>query len=664
MVWILVRSIYIGYMQNFWVRYKINQIKPKFITVDLFDTLLYRKPEPEFYRFYTLSKMFSEEFSRAGFYTTPYFLFLQRNYFTAILRRANASRGLDHETTHTQIYISIIEDLCRRQNISLSSKDKNKLLARLLGIELEYENSQLTPSKSLLNILNKATSSGTKIYYVTDMYLESKQIDDLLARLDIDIFAGGISSADKLLGKSSGRSFDQLSNKYKSVELSQTLHIGDNHRSDVRIPKQFGLQTIWYFAPIHRSVLFVYKIVFKLYFRYISAVENKKLRKQQSSILKTLFSEGPMTTKKEAEYIGWLFAPAIIYYLHQLGSTAHTSGSKSVFVTGESEQLSKFYSKLGFSDDIKLTKLNRTKLIRAYSSILIKKGLELSSIVTFTKKILRRKSARRALATLGITRESSHQFLLLGKGSLSKAKINQLDIDHALHLWDSDLKDILRHWKQIYGSKQAGAVTLADVGWNDTIQILLSEILLESNIDIKNINGIYLGRTGTNIFHPEIATNSVGVIFDSLKQKNSKYFYQPEVWESFLNLDNVDNPTRENIITGINQAIGYFNLSPQTAEVFWSNNRSRLLKILRHPTNRMIEVMSNLQFDYGTVDEPICPLVNVSARKPQVFKWLITDRAKFKSFYFHQGWKWGAATYYRFRLPYRIWRIKSKKPSF
>ncbi|MDQ5943779.1 MAG: hypothetical protein QG675_547, partial [Patescibacteria group bacterium] len=240
MVWILVRSIYIGYMQNFWVRYKINQIKPKFITVDLFDTLLYRKPEPEFYRFYTLSKMFSEEFSRAGFYTTPYFLFLQRNYFTAILRRANASRGLDHETTHTQIYISIIEDLCRRQNISLSSKDKNKLLARLLGIELEYENSQLTPSKSLLNILNKATSSGTKIYYVTDMYLESKQIDDLLARLDIDIFAGGISSADKLLGKSSGRSFDQLSNKYKSVELSQTLHIGDNHRSDVRIPKQFG----------------------------------------------------------------------------------------------------------------------------------------------------------------------------------------------------------------------------------------------------------------------------------------------------------------------------------------------------------------------------------------------------------------------------------------
>lgn len=651
-------------MQNFWVRYKINQIKPQSITVDLFDTLLYRKPEPELYRFYILSKMFSKEFVKAGFYTTPYFLFLQRNYFTTILRHANTNRGLDHETTHTQIYKSIVEDLCRRQNIKLSTKDIDKLLTKLLDIELEYEHSQLKPSKSLLNILKNAKISGTKIYYVTDMYLESKQIDVLLSRLKINIFSGGISSADKLLGKSSGRSFDQLNNKYKSIDLSQSLHIGDNHRSDVRIPKQFGLQTIWYFAPIHKLVLFIYKIVFKIYFGFISAVGNKKLREQQSSILKTLFSEGPMTTKKEAEYIGWLFAPAIIYYLHQLGTTTDVGNSKTVFVTGESEQLSRFYNKLGFSNDAKLINLNRTKLIRAYSSILIKKGLELSSIVSFTKKILRRKSARRALATLGITRQSSHQFLLLGKDSLSKSKINKLDINRAQQLWDNDLKDVIKSWKQIPVSKQKSSVTLADIGWNDTIQILLHEILLESNNGIKNINGMYLGRTGTNIFHPDISTNSLGVIFDSLKQKNSKYFYQPEVWESFLNLDNVNNTTRENIIAGINQAIGYFNLSPQTADMFWSNNKSRLLKILRHPTNRMIEVMSNLQFDYGTVDEPICPLVNVSARKPQVFKWLITDRAKFKSFYFHQGWKWGAATYYRFRLPYRIWRIKSKKPSF
>lgn len=663
MVWIYVSSIYIEYMHNFWVRYKINQIRPKYITVDIFDTLLYRKPEPELYRFYKLSELFCKEFGEYGFYVTPYFLFLQRNYFTAILRRENARQGHDYETTHADIFESIIDDLVKRQNIKLTNSEKSKLMTRILELELDFERTQLKPNKSLMRILKKARQSGTKTYYVSDMYLDSKQIDSLLKDLDIKIFSGGISSADTLLGKSSGRSFEALSDKYKSLDLTQTVHIGDNHRSDVRIPKQFSLQTIWYYAPLHRFILSLYKVVYKIYFKYIELVEKIKLSKQQDSILNTHFSIGPMNTKKEAEYIGWLFAPAIVYYLHQLGTSSSISKSRVVFITGESEQLSSFYEKLGFTNYSKLANYNRTKMIRAYSSVLIEKGHKLNSIVELTKKILRRKSARRALATLGITKESSHRFLLLGKNALSKERINQIDIQSAKQLWQDNHKEVLSSWNTI-AKKSNESIVLADVGWNDTIQILLSEILLESGNASAKPSGMYLGRTGTNIFHPEIVTQSNGIIFDSLHQKNSKYFYQPEVWESFLNLDNVDNVTRENIINGINQAIGYFNLSPQTAEVFWNNNKSKLLKVLRHPTRRMIEVMSNLQFDYGTVDEPVCPLVNVSARKPQVFKWLVFDRARFKSFYFHQGWKWGAATYYRFRLPYRIWRIKSKKPSF
>lgn len=662
MVWIYVCSIYIGYMQNFWVSYKINQIQPKYITVDIFDTLLYRKPEPEFYRFYKLSELFCNEFKKYGFYVTPYFLYLQRNYINTILRAENIKNGFDHETKHSDIFTTIVDDLMRRQNIKLSLANKKRLISRILELELEYERTQLNPSKSLLKILTKAKQNGIKIYYVSDMYLESKQIDNLLKSLDIKIFSGGISSADTLYGKSSGRSFEQLAQKYKSIDLTQALHIGDNHRSDVRTPKQYGLQTIWYYAPIHRLILMIYKVLFKFYFKFINHIERSKLRKQQSSILNTLFSNGPMNTKKEAEYIGWLFAPAIIYYLHFLGTSSQISNSKVVFITGESEQLSSFYRSLGFSNYSKLTDYNRTKLIRAYSSVLIKKGHKLDSIISLTKKILRRKSSRRALATLGITKENSHQFLLLGSNALSKQKLNQLDISPAQKLWDDNHDEVLKSWHKIVNKNTQ--TIISDIGWNDTIQILLHEILLESESSTAKPSGMYLGRTGTNIFHSDITTQSVGIIFDSLQQKHAKYLYQPEVWESFLNLDNVDNLTRENILNGINQAIGYFNLSPQTAEVFWNNNRSNLLKVLRHPTKRMIEVMSNMKFDYGTQDEPICPLVNVSARKSQVLKWLIFDRARFKSFYFHQGWKWGAATYYKFRIPYRIWRIKSKKPSF
>lgn len=650
-------------MQNFWAKYKINQIKPRYITVDIFDTLLYRRPQPEFYRFYKLSEMYCKQFKKYGFSVTPYFLFLQRNYMTSILRTENAKKGYDPETTHHDIYSAIIDDLSRRQNIKISAFGKKTLLNKIVELELNYEITQLKPSKSLLKILNNAKRNNIKIYFVTDMYLEYQQINILLKKLKIDVFSGGISSADTLYGKSSGRVFDKLTNKYQSIDLTQSLHIGDQHRSDVRIPKQYGLQTIWYYAPIHRLVLLAYKLMYKVYFEFIKISQNRKLISQQNSVLNTLFCDGPMNTKKEAEYIGWLFAPAIVYYLHYLATSTNANNSKIIFITGESKQFGEFYKKLGFSQYSTLASFNRTKLIRAYSSILYRKGVKLSSIVSFTKKILRRKSTLRALATLGITSPTSHQFLITGGSALRKDNIDKLNIDKALHLWDSDKKDVLGSWKRIVG-KNSNNVTLADIGWNDTIQILLREVLLESFASSHSVSGMYLGRTGTNIFHPEITTRSRGIIFNSLGDRNAKYFYQPEIWESFLNLDNVDNPTRENIVNGIDQAIGYFNLSPQTADIYWSNNKSKLLKILRHPTKRMIEVMSNLQFDYGTVDEPICPLVNVSVRKSHVYKWLVFDRARFKSFYFHQGWKWGAATYYRFRIPYRIWRLKSKKPSF
>jgi hypothetical protein len=496
------------------------------------------------------------------------------------------------------------------------------------------------------------------------MYLESQQINILLQKLNIKVFDGGISSADTLYGKSSGRAFLELAKKYKKIDLTQSLHIGDQHRSDVRVPIQFGLQTIWYWAPIHILNLFINKIIYKIYFKSIQISQNRNLKSQQSTILNTHFCNGPMNTKKEAQYIGWLFAPAIIYYLHHLATSSTISNSQVIFITGESKQFGEFYKKLGFNDYSTLEQFNRTKLIRAYSSILYSKKVDLSSIIGFAKKILRRKSTLRALATLGVTKQLSHQFMIVGKHALKTERLNKLNTIEAEKLWHRDYNEVLNSWNKTTSKNKNNLTVLADIGWNDTIQILLREILTESNIDTTKLSGVYLGQTGTNIFHPDIHINSVGIIFNSLKQKNSKYFYQPEIWESFLNLDNTDNPTRENIINGINQAIGYFNLSPQTADVFWKNNQSKLLKILRHPTKRMIEVMSNLQFDYGTVDEPICPLVNVSARKSLVFKWLIFDKARFKSFYFHQGWKWGAATYYKFRIPYRIWRIKSKKPSF
>lgn len=650
-------------MQYIWLQKKIDQLRPQNITVDIFDTLLLRKWQPEPWRFYTLARLFDKEFKKAKLNTTPYFIYSQRAYLGRTLREQNHQLGFDHETTHSDILTAIITDTARRQGKNLSQKAITTLVQKLRQIELGYEKTQLVLNKKLLELLQTAKEDKKKIYYVSDMYLSTTDLNELLAHFKVKVFAGGISSADTLYGKASGRSFAELARKYPSIMLNQSLYIGDQYQADAKRPKQFGLQTAWLYLPLHRSKLWLGKLVYKVASKWLSLSEKRIIAKQQKLELNKIFSKGSMNTQKEAEYIGWIFAPAIIYYLHQLGLKSSASHKKVVFVTSESITLDKLYQQLGFAGAQKLPLLNRTALIRAYSFVLSQKGLSLSDIVPIVKKILRRKDTGNALLTLGVINNSSHEQHMLGKLMRNKLVLNKIDISDAKKTWQKDYQTILKDWRKLRVPHSSGAI-LADVGWNDTVQILLTELLSEKKLQTNHIGGLYLGRTGMNIFDPKIITNSQGVIFNSIKGRNDKYMYQPEVWESILNIDNVGNETHEDILRGVGQATEYYNASLQTAEQYCRSNQKTLLRALKKPTRRMIEVLGSLQFDYGTVDEPICPLVNLTISKRKAYKWLLFNRSEFKSFYFHQGWKWGAASYYHFRIAYRLWRKLTDKPSF
>jgi len=285
----------------------------------------------------------------------------------------------------------------------------------------------------------------------------------------------------------------------------------------------------------------------------------------------------------------------------------------------------------------------------------------LSEIIPLANKIIRRKNTQNALVTLGVVSTNSSQYYLLGKQSLSDVAIDNIDLTQVSKLWNAELKSVLAQWKSV--SEKNQNIVLADVGWNDTIYILLREILQEKNVE-NEISALYLGRTGTNIFSSKISTSSQGIIFNSLSEKQGKYFYQPELWECFLNRDNRGLQTRKDILEGIRQAIEFYMQSELTPLQYWQQTQPQLLEIFRRPSREIIEVLSTLQFDYGTKDEPVVSLVDSSFSTIQVWRMLFLHRGEFKSFYFHQGWKWGAASYYHFRIPYRVYRRIIKKPSF
>lgn len=641
----------------------IKNIEPQTIIVDVFDTLLLRRWQPEQWRFYVLAKLFEKEFKKANLNASAYYLYKQRTYFSKVIRLQNHLDGYDNEATHKTIINTIILDCERRQHKSLNTKSRSSLYKKLLSIEINYEKDQLILNKKLYKLLINQKQSNKKIYFISDMYFEQNDITKLLSSFKIKFISGGVSSADKLLGKSSGRSFVVLANKYPSIKLNLSLYIGDNYKADVLRPKQFGLQSVWLYLPLHRLKLLFGKAVYKVALTSLSLKEKYIQNKLQKNQLSKLFSRKSMNTKNEATYLGWIFGPALVYYLHRLNTQSQTAHKKIIFVTSESLTLENLYKQLGFGKTRKLPYLNRTVLVKSYAHLLSKKGLQLTEIVPLVKKILRRKDTTNALLTLGIISKSNKHHHLLGKSILSKKSLNKIDISEAQEDWSNQYLSVVKSWKSLGLNKQPN-IMLADVGWNDTVQILLSEILIDKTISITKMSGLYLGRTGVNIFDPQIVTSSQGVVFNSLKGRKEKYLYQPEVWESFLNQDNIKTETQSDIMIGLSQAIEYFNKSQLTAEDFWRLNRQTIFRTFKKPTRRMIEVMSSLQFDYGTAEEPICPLVNISSTKLQTYKWLLFDRKKFKSFYFHQGWKWGAATYYRFRTPYRLWRFITKKPSY
>jgi|GEM_PF-1838070 len=647
-------------IQYYFLNKLLQQVKPASITVDVFDTILLRKWQPEAWRFFVLAKAMSQEINKTGLKSSTYQIYSARQNLSKLLRSANLEAGKDHETTHTAIVKAIILELSRQQKLKLTKGRQTKLVAKLKSIELRYEITQLRPNKSLIKILKSAKNTNCKLYFVSDMYLETRELKKLLTAHGVKFFDGGISSADNLLGKSSGRSFLELVGKYPAVSLLKSIHIGDNKQTDFRVPKQIGLKAFYLYLPLHRLYLWSGKIVFTIFLRSKTFQIHRRQKKQLTKKIKQQFGSAQMSTEQEAIFIGWLFGPAIIHYLTRLGVSAEIQSRPVVFVSSESHLLSRFYKQLGFTNPKILPHFNRSRLLRAYCAVLSSKGLALHSIVPIAKKVLRRKNTRNALAVLNITSQGSNQYNLVGPKGLTEAALNKLDIKKNIGQWKADLKYVLSKWNTL-ASKETPIIS--DVGWNDTIQILLGEVLRESSKE-SNLTGIYLARTGTNIFHSDSLSTSSGIIFNSLKESSAKYLYQPEVWESFLNSDNVANPTRENIVKGIDQSIDYYMSSGVSSENLWRYSKPTLLRALKRPPRRIIEVMASMQFDYGTSDEPICRLVNTTVRPLQAWKWLLLDRRKFKKFYFHQGWKWGAASYYHFRIAYRLWRLKSRKSSF
>lgn len=114
--------------------------------------------------------------------------------------------------------------------------------------EIQYERTLVFPIGPAVDLLKELKAEGRKIVLVSDMYLPATVIGDCLRRCDIpfdDLFVS--SSYGRT--KHTGRLFDTVLEEC-GIGPGDIIHIGDNHRADVRMPGTRGIASIHVRKPM------------------------------------------------------------------------------------------------------------------------------------------------------------------------------------------------------------------------------------------------------------------------------------------------------------------------------------------------------------------------------------------------------------------------------
>lgn len=205
---------------------KLNNDTIKVVSFDIFDTLAFRKvANPK------------EIFKQVGKKKIVKNIFGSANIFRLARIEAEKSARKKYsryeEITLRQIY----------EQLPLNEKQINKILK--LEIQQEYKNLYINPH--IKRWIDLAINSGKQIIFISDMYLNSKQIEYLVfskLHLQTKRFKLFVSNEHQAT-KATGKLFDIVLKRLQ-ISGNAVLHVGDNAYSDVEMAISKNIETLLY----------------------------------------------------------------------------------------------------------------------------------------------------------------------------------------------------------------------------------------------------------------------------------------------------------------------------------------------------------------------------------------------------------------------------------
>nr|WP_314859052.1 hypothetical protein [uncultured Undibacterium sp.] len=456
----------------------------KFVSFDFFDTLVSRRTPRPCDVFYEIGLRLRIE-GKLELRITPERFMELRIKAEALAR----GRSRVQEISLREIYNQFPGDMFRCS------------IDELMDFEILVEKEMIFPIAEMIDIVSLASKYGKIIVIVSDTYLSSKNLEDIWGKSTPDVSIKCFASSEYGTGK-----YDDLFNivlKKLKAKPSQVLHVGDNYHSDIVRPSALGINTV--FLPNGSGIFwenwnreatdseyFSQRIVGNLGDAGITAMRCRTTHYMQASSI-----DAVSHTKFGAEILG----PALSTFVHWV--KLHVAGANRTVILPIMRE--------GYII---------SEMLNLYEDNLNVRPAYLSRRLIFQASLIDVNSAKLRQMRFGNLESTVDEYLgLIGlrvsdvpslEDVLDASVSNDVIFDRMIYSIESETnlfeklsdrareirRGLLLHINNICSldGVMADHAIFVDVGWNATIQRLLSNILEEENIKLK-VTGLYMMTT-------------------------------------------------------------------------------------------------------------------------------------------------------------------------
>jgi len=593
----------------------------KIVSVDVFDTILWRLVQDERIQFMRWSVHASSAFAEVAHIAVDSAVLFNLRVQTREALRASiehrieeqaadprlgksGASSIDPEVGISEWFVKIIDWVLLQAHQSIDRQTLAELLDALILIEIQLELKLTRPNRPLLRYLKRLKEDhNATLIFVSDMYLRAGDVEKLLESHGIDFFESGLTSGDTKFGKWSGKMFSKgLGNQAHSI-----VHIGNDRHSDFVRPRQSGLRAVHYRSPMH----LVQKVLRPWARARARRLGVSEVRRVTRSTL--AFSR----SASEIEKIGMPFGLLAGLFVFLVNDRAkELTDRQFVFVSSEALTFERVWKKL---------------------------DLELPPNVHFAPN-LNRRSALFALIRGSLQREphivgAAQALLTFGESNFPRSDLVRVVGGSPAHLLEELMSDseFAEYFSRLESTSSeepdtlpdfpdtTERIVLVDVGWGGTIQALLNErAALEASS--KRFSGLYLAARPRHNPFGQARGRVEGLVIADIERGRNRCFFIPELWEFILHGGSQwgSSPLQVGFQAAVLRGVSVLKqLGPTSPDAVRKVALRQVSRILSRPSISEIEIFGGVVWERGFTRPESYPIVDTSVARISLVRSLL-----------------------------------------